>query len=104
MSRNYILPTLGDSFGISVIEALFANLNVVSTINLGCAPYIDNLKSFKYIDLNVKSLTTYIKSIKSDEKKFKEPDGRATRRFLHQKLSIKKQSREYEKLIFDKRK
>ncbi len=98
-SKNYILPTYGDSFGISVIEALFSNNKVASSHYLGCATLIDELDEFTYIDLSVFGIAKYIKSIKSPDLYQHEPNLDKVLQVLSQKLSINKQSKDYEKLL-----
>lgn len=98
-SKNYILPTYGDSFGISVIEALFSNNKVASSHYLGCATLIDELDEFTYIDLSVFGIAKYIKSIKSPDLNQHEPNLDKVLQVLSQKLSINKQSKDYEKLL-----
>ena len=60
-SKNYILPTFGDSFGIAAIEALFSNVKVAASKRLGCSEILRNLKSFNYIELNKNSIKEDIK-------------------------------------------
>lgn len=98
-SKNYILPTYGDSFGISAIEALFSNNKVASTKYLGCAKLIDDLDEFTYIDLSVFGIAKYIKSIISADLKQEEPNHDKVLQVLSKKLSINKQSKDYEKLL-----
>ncbi len=98
-SKNYILPTYGDSFGISAIEALFANNKVAASKYLGCSTLIDDLNEFNYIDLSVIGIVRYIKSFCTNNSKRKIPDHDKVLEVLSKKLSINKQSKDYEKLL-----
>ena len=62
-SRNFILPTYSDSFGIAAIEALTANVHVASTKQLGCAYLIDSLEEFTYIDNTSESIKQYLNNL-----------------------------------------
>ena len=101
-SKNFILPTLSDSFGIAAIEALSANVNVASTRMLGCSNIIDSLESFTYLNPEKESIKKYIKYLLENQNNNKSPDYNMVKSLINNKMSINNQSLQYSKLLKNK--
>ena len=99
-SRNFILPTYSDSFGIAAIEALTANVNVASTKQLGCADLIDSLEEFTYIDNTSESIKQYLKNILKTKSIYPiESNYQKVKDLLKDKISVLNQSFQYSELL-----
>tara|TARA_B100000161_G_C33502149_1_gene392217 strand:+ start:69 stop:935 length:867 start_codon:yes stop_codon:yes gene_type:complete len=99
-SRNFILPTYSDSFGIAAIEALTANVHVASTKQLGCAYLIDSLEEFTYIDNSSESINQYLDNLlKTKSIPPIESNYQRVKDLLKNKISVSNQSFQYSKLL-----
>ena len=98
-SKNFILPTLSDSFGIAIVEALSANVKIASTKMLGCAEYIDSLDEFTYLDVTPYSIKKYITRLMKESFQKKFSNYSKIENLINSKLSIFNQSIQYKKLL-----